>query len=108
MSELAIKAKTALSSLIYRKTLKLNQASVEKMSSGRIVSLISKDINTIEETIICTNMLWTGGLQLIVLTYIMYRAVGVSAFIGVAYMFVSIPLESNILELYFKQLNNQN
>lgn len=94
MNQLAIKARTGLSSLIYRKSLTLSQNSVMEMSSGRIVTLISKDIYTLDETIICTNEICIGIIELTVMTYVMYKAIGTSAFVGIGFMFLVLPLQS--------------
>lgn len=94
MNQLAIKARTGLSSLIYRKTLNLSQSSVMEMSSGRIITLINKDIYTLDETILCANEICMGTIELCVMSYIMYKAIGTPALIAIGFIFITLPLES--------------
>lgn len=97
IAQLAIKARTAVSSLIYRKALQLSDTSVMKLSSGRIVSLISKDLYTFDSTINCIVEVPIGLIHVAVMTFIMYRAIGVSALAGVGYVFLAMPVQSKAI-----------
>lgn len=101
--QLAIKTRTAVSSLIYRKSLQLSESSVMKMSSGRIVSLISKDLYMINEMLFCVINVPVSIVHLMVMTYVMYRAIGISTIIGVGYMFLVLPFQRNYFQLFRKR-----
>lgn len=93
LSQLAIKIRVAICSLVYRKTLNLSQTSIMEMSSGRIVTLISKDVHTLDMAILYGNQLWLAIFQLSLMTYVMYESVGVSTFVGVGVMLIICPLQ---------------
>lgn len=93
IQQLGIKIRIATCSLIYRTTLKLSQTSIMEMSSGKIVTLISKDVYAFDSAIMFGNDLWIGVIQVGIMTYIMYRAIGISAVVGVAFMIIVIPVQ---------------
>ncbi|KAK5646967.1 hypothetical protein RI129_005431 [Pyrocoelia pectoralis] len=88
---LGLKAKIACSSLIYRKTLKLNHAALSQTSVGQIINLLSNDVVILTRSALLLNYLWVAPLQCIIVTCIMYREVGVSAIIGVLLLILFIP-----------------
>lgn len=91
--QLGIKIRTATCSLLYRKTLKLNQMNLMEMSTGKIATLISKDVFFLDAALMFGNDIWIGIIQVIIMTYLMYNAIGISAFVGVAFMIAVIPLQ---------------
>lgn len=93
MNQLAIKIRIAICSVLYRRTLKLSQTSIMEMSSGRIVTLISKDIYTLDVALLFGNTIWIGLVQIFAMTFIIFRAIGLAAFVGVGFMFFIIPFQ---------------
>lgn len=93
LHQLAIKIRVSICSLVYRRTLNLSQTSIMEMSSGRIVTLISKDVHTLDMAILYGNQIWLAIFQLIIMTYVMYESVGVSAFVGVGFMLIVCPIQ---------------
>lgn len=66
-----------------------------EMSSGKIVTLISKDVYAFDTAIMFGNDMWIGILQVTIMTVIMYNAIGVSTFVGVAFMVIIIPIQGD-------------
>lgn len=96
LQQLGIKARIATCSLLYRKLLKMNETNLTDMSNGvNIITLISKDVYTYDLALMFANDLWIGIIQTIIMTYIMYNAIGISAFAGVAFMIFLIPIQRN-------------
>lgn len=91
--QMGTKIRVAICSLVYRKSLRLSQVSLTELSSGRIITLVSKDIYTLDGAIFYGNELWIGVLQVIALTYVIYKSVDYSAFVGVGFMLVIIPIQ---------------
>ncbi|KAH8334643.1 hypothetical protein KR059_012695, partial [Drosophila kikkawai] len=90
---LCFKARVSLSSMIYRKSLRLSTTALGTATSGHVVNLISNDISRLDSTIFHAHFLWIGPLQTIIVTYLMYLQIGISAVFGVAFMLFFIPLQ---------------
>lgn len=95
--QLAIKVRVGLCSLVYRKSLKLSYDSLIKLSSGRIITVISKDVYTLDGAIFYGNEIWIGFIQVTALTYIIYQSVGYAAFSGVGFMLLIIPIQGKLI-----------
>jgi len=58
-----MRLRVAASSLIYRKALRLSNASVAKCGTGKIVNLLSNDVNRFDLSVMFIHYLWVGPLQ---------------------------------------------
>lgn len=99
LGQLAIKMRVAICSLIYRKTLTLSQTSITEISSGRIVTLMSKDVHTLDMAIAYGNQLWLGLFLTTGMTFVVYRHVGVAAIAGVGFMIALCPIQRKYIIL---------
>lgn len=93
LQQIAQKIRIGLCSLIYRKALKLSTSSLINITSGKIVTLMTKDVGLFDSAIILAHDLWIGLIQVIVMTYVMYRHIGVSAIFGVGFLILLIPFQ---------------
>ena len=105
MRLVGLRLRTALASSIYKKSLRLSNASRKAQtgwitnhflcftkkgfnvlfiyfSAGEIVNLISVDSQKIEDAAIMLNMLWSCPLQVGLAIYFLYDTIGVSVFVG--------------------------
>ncbi|KAH8281369.1 hypothetical protein KR054_000152, partial [Drosophila jambulina] len=87
---LSFRARVSLSSMIYRKSLRL---STTALGAATVVNLISNDVSRLDSNILFTHFLWIGPLQTVLVTYLMYLEIGISAIFGVAFMLLFIPLQ---------------
>lgn len=67
--------KTGISSLIYRKCLKLSKISIANISTGKIVNMMSTDVGKFESVVLWMHYLWVGPIQTILVTCLMYQEV---------------------------------
>lgn len=90
---LGMKLRVACCSLVYRKALKLSKTALGQTTVGQVVNLLSNDVNRFDVALIFAHQLWVGPLETIIVAYLMYLQIGVSAFIGVAFLLMFIPLQ---------------
>ncbi|GJQ66875.1 hypothetical protein Trydic_g7898 [Trypoxylus dichotomus] len=93
LQQMAQKIRIGLCSLIYRKALKLSTSSLIAVTNGKIVTLMTKDVALFDSAIVLAHDLWIGIIQVIVMTYVMYKHIGVSAIFGVGFLMLLIPLQ---------------
>ncbi|KAK9504179.1 hypothetical protein O3M35_010567 [Rhynocoris fuscipes] len=90
---IGMKVRVAACSLIYRKALRLSKMTLGQTTVGQVVNLLSNDVNRFDIAFIFLQYLWLGPLQTCIVTYLMWQQVGVAAVIGLATLFVFIPLQ---------------
>ncbi|KAH8281374.1 hypothetical protein KR054_000151, partial [Drosophila jambulina] len=90
---LYFKARVSLSSMIYRKSLRLSRTALGAATSGHVVNLISNDVSRMDNNVHLAHFLWIGPLQTVLVTYLMYLQIGISAIFGVAFVLLFIPLQ---------------
>ncbi|KAK9745323.1 ABC transporter transmembrane region [Popillia japonica] len=93
LQEMGLKIRVALCSLIYRKCLQLRSAKISEISSGKTVTLVSKDVREFENFLITLQDACVGIVHIFVFTYLMYTYVGIAALISVAVMLLFIPFQ---------------
>lgn len=102
MQTLAIQIRTAFSSLIYRKSLKLTPSALVDVNFGNIVTLITKDVQTFQTSIWMFNDFWIYSIQALVVCSLLYYRMGFMAFMGIGIMLTFIPLQSKFVILLDK------
>lgn len=83
----------AMTSMIYRKSLRLSKASLGNITVGQVVNLLSNDVGRIDLSVWSVHYLWVGPLQMLIVSYLMYREIGWSALVGIAILLTFIPLQ---------------
>lgn len=94
LQQMAQKIRIGLCSLIYRKSLKLSTSAMVDVSSGKIVTLITKDVLLFDSAVVLAHDIWIGVIQVVLMTYVMYIQIGVSAIFGVGFLILLIPFQS--------------
>lgn len=88
-----MKMRVAVCSMIYRKALKLSKNALGDTTAGQVVNLLSNDVSRLDLSIMFLHYLWVGPAETAIVMYLMYLEIGVSAFIGVAFLLSFIPLQ---------------
>jgi hypothetical protein len=92
LTHLALKIKSGLIGMIYRKSLRLSLRSQLRNSSGKTVNLISSDVNGIVGAVHMFNALWMSPLQIIIAMTMLYTAVGAASLAGLGAVVLASPL----------------
>lgn len=96
-SVIVMRIKTCLTSVIYRKTLKLSNQGRKSYTTGEIVNMMSVDTQRVSDFVQNCNIIWSAPLQLAISVYLLYQQLGVAVFAGLGFMILSIPFNSYII-----------
>ncbi|XP_050098722.1 probable multidrug resistance-associated protein lethal(2)03659 [Anopheles aquasalis] len=91
---LGMKLRVAACSMIYRKSLRLSKTALGDTTAGQVVNLLSNDVGRLDLAVLFLHYLWLGPLETVVVTYLMYREIGISAIFGVIFLLLFIPLQA--------------
>lgn len=99
-----MKARVAVCSLIYRKALRLSQSAVGETSPGKIVNLLSNDVNRFDWTSYYVNYLWIGPFATVSVAGLMWLEISFIGLFGILVVFMTVPLLGNfiIINIYQK------
>ncbi|NXK86155.1 MRP1 protein, partial [Formicarius rufipectus] len=92
----AVRIKTAVVGLIYKKALTLANSSRQNFTTGQIVNLLSADAQQLLELAINMNLLWSAPFQIIMAVVFLWKELGPSVLAGVALLLLVIPINAHI------------
>ncbi|NXN08529.1 MRP1 protein, partial [Indicator maculatus] len=92
----AVKIKTAVVGLIYKKALTLANFSRRNYTTGEIVNLMSADAQQLMELTVNINLLWSAPFQIIMTVFFLWKELGPSVLAGVAVLLLVIPINALI------------
>ncbi|KAF7279579.1 hypothetical protein GWI33_006975 [Rhynchophorus ferrugineus] len=94
LQHLSMKMRVACGSLIYRKTMRLNQTAMGKTTVGQMVNLLSNDLGRFDQGFCLAHFAWVGPIEVAVGTWLLYREIGYAALFGVAFLISFVPLQA--------------
>eukprot|EP00911_Craspedida_sp_UC1_P000184 UC1_evm1s144 len=86
--------------LVYRKALRVSSEAMAGVTTGRLVNLVSNDVERFTETAIMTHFLWVAPLQLMAAAYLIWQQIGVASLAGLALMVLLVPLHPLLGRFY--------
>ncbi|KAH8312051.1 hypothetical protein KR044_009125 [Drosophila immigrans] len=92
--QLGTKLRLAFSGLIYRKCLQVSKSSCNDGLRARAINILSNDLGRFDVALCFLHDTWKGPMESIIIGYLMYREIGLSAVIGVSFMLSFIPLQA--------------
>ncbi|XP_017883367.1 probable multidrug resistance-associated protein lethal(2)03659 [Ceratina calcarata] len=95
LMHVGMKVRVACCTLIYRKILRLSNSVLENdTSTGQIVNFLSTDVNRLDYFVFTIHYLWIGPIQTILITYLIYREIGIGAIAGMTVFLLCVPLQT--------------
>ncbi|XP_039312480.1 multidrug resistance-associated protein 4-like isoform X1 [Solenopsis invicta] len=86
--QFGMKIRVACSSLLYRKLLRLNRASMNQTGTGQIINLLSNDVTRFDQLMMFLNYLWIMPLQIVIVGSIMWQRIGISTLVGIGLLLI--------------------
>jgi hypothetical protein len=105
--ETGMRIKTALTSAIYSKSLKLSNEGRASKSTGDIVNYMAVDTQRLQDLTQFAQQLWSAPYQIILCMVSLYQLVGLSMLAGVGAMILMIPINGLIARLMKKLQKEQ-
>ena len=94
MNKVGMRVKTVLISAIYRKSLKLSNATRRETTTGEIINLMAVDVQRLAFYLPYFNLLWSDPAIIIASLYFLYLELGVSVFAGFGIMVLMVPINA--------------
>lgn len=101
--DMGMKIKSALTGVIYNKSLVLSNETKQTSNTGDIVNLMSVDVQRLQDLVQNLQIIWSGPFQIVLCLYSLHGLLGNSMWAGVFIMVVMIPLNA-VIARYQKKL----
>ncbi|XP_062560530.1 ATP-binding cassette sub-family C member 4-like [Armigeres subalbatus] len=89
-----MKVRIAMCSVIYRKALRLSRTALGDTASGKVVNLLSNDVNRFDIVSVFLHSMWSAPLLSIVVGVLLYIEIGVAGLIGMIVIFIVTPIQA--------------
>ncbi|XP_011701011.1 PREDICTED: multidrug resistance-associated protein 4-like, partial [Wasmannia auropunctata] len=86
--QIGMRIRIACSSLLYRKLLRLNRASLNQIGTGQIMNLLSNDVTRFDLLMKHLNFIWIMPIQTMIIGTIMWQKIGLSTLAGIGPMLI--------------------
>ena len=94
--------RSAVSTAVYHKSLRLSAAARQSKTIGEIVNLMQIDASKIEMFVQQLHVIWDGAFQISGYIALLVLYIGPSAFVGLAVMLLALPVQAKIMKRLFK------
>ncbi|XP_023934406.1 ATP-binding cassette sub-family C member 4 [Bicyclus anynana] len=89
-----MKLRVATSTLMFRKIMRMNNGSLGETTAGKVVNLLSNDLQRFDLAFLFLHYVWIIPIQLVVVCYLGYMQAGYAALIGFASLLViALPIQ---------------
>ncbi|KAJ3028172.1 UNVERIFIED_CONTAM: hypothetical protein HDU68_002318 [Siphonaria sp. JEL0065] len=94
LAVIAISMRTAITAIIYRKSIKLSAAARQKFDAGTVINMVSTDSARIEQFFNQINFIWTLPILLTINMIFLLHSLGWAALVGLAMLLCALPIQS--------------
>lgn len=79
---------------LFLKALRLSQTALGETAPGKVVNLLSNDVNRFDSMSMFINSMWTAPLLVIIVSYLLWIEVKWAGMIGILVVFIVVPIQS--------------
>jgi ABC-type multidrug transport system fused ATPase/permease subunit len=98
MMVVGLRARTILTTQLYKKSLRLSPAAKQSMSVGQIVNMMSTDASKVDLFCGYLHFIWSALEQIIIAIALLVRAIGPPALAGVGVVIIMIPIQGLVMK----------
>lgn len=95
----SMKVRVAITNLIYKKSLRLSQTALHDTSPGKLVNLLSNDVNQFDLVSLRVNSLWISPIFMVIAVYFLWQEIQWGAILGFCVILAVMPLQSKYVQL---------
>ncbi|KPI93323.1 Multidrug resistance-associated protein 4 [Papilio xuthus] len=100
VNSFSLKVKVGVSSLIYRKVLRMSQTSLGEVAAGKLVNLLSNDVARFDFAFMFLHYFWLVPIQLCVVLVLLYYTAGFAPYVGLFGVFILVlPVQAGLTKL---------
>lgn len=92
-----MRIRIAMCSIIYRKATKLSQNALGDTAPGKVVNLLSNDVNRFDLVSVFIHSMWAAPLFAIIVGYLLVVEVGYAGLVGILAVFLVVPIQCEYL-----------
>ncbi len=92
-----VEIRSAVISLIYRKSLRLSAKARLEYTPGKLTTLISSDAFRLEQFVMFVHLAWVIPIVLVLAVALLIKTLGVAALVSVAVLIIGIPVQAWLL-----------
>ncbi|XP_030838231.1 multidrug resistance-associated protein 4 isoform X2 [Strongylocentrotus purpuratus] len=102
MARVGMQVRIATSALVFRKSLRLSHSAFGQTTVGKLVNILSSDVNRFDMLLLFVHDVWIGPLQLTVVLIILFKNMGPSCLVGFVILLCLAPLQGWMGKLFSK------
>lgn len=91
---IGMKVRVAVCSIIYRKALRLSQTALGETSTGKVVNLLTNDVNRFDWATFFINSLWISPFLTFIVGCLLWADIGFVGLIGIVVIFMVVSMLS--------------
>lgn len=81
----------------WTKALKLSQTALGETAPGKVVNLLSNDVNRFDRVSMFLNSMWSAPLLTICIAILLWRDTGSVGMMGIIIVFIAVPIQSKFI-----------
>lgn len=83
--------------ILFPQILRLSKKSLGQTAAGQVVNLLSNDVNRFDMVALALHFVWIMPFQVVIVSYLIWRQVGVATLSGVLSMvLLTLPVQGNL------------
>lgn len=86
--------RTIHSDFLNLKALRLSQTALGETAPGKVVNLLSNDVNRFDWVTMFLNSMWTAPLLTLIVGALLWIEIGIAGMIGIVIVFIVVPIQS--------------
>lgn len=80
--------------LIFFQSLRLSQTALGETAPGKVVNLLSNDVNRFDFVTLFLNSMWIAPLATLIIGTLLWHEIGIAGLIGIGIVFIVVPIQS--------------